>query len=136
MSRIIGIDYGTKRCGISVTDPLQLIVTGLVTVDTDLLLSYLEGYVQNNPVEKIVFGLPTHADGTFTYLKTDIDRFITELKKKLPEMEFDFQAEYFTSVEAKQIIFQSGIKKKKRRDKALVDKVSAVLILQRYLKHI
>lgn len=136
MARIMGIDFGQKRTGISVTDPLQLIVNGLDTVETKFLKDYLTNYLTSEEVEKIVFGLPTHKDGNFTYLKKDIDSMVAELKKAFPAIEIDFIDEAFTSVESKAIIFQSGAKKKKRQDKALVDKVSAVLILQKYLGHI
>jgi putative holliday junction resolvase len=136
MARIIGIDFGQKRTGISATDPLQLIVNGLETVETKSLMDYLTNYLSVEKVEKIVFGLPTHKDGNFTYLKRDIDSMVALLEKSFPTIVIDFIDEAFTSVESKAIIFQSGAKKKKRQDKALVDKISAVLILQKYLGHI
>ena len=136
MARILGIDYGKKRTGIAVTDPLQIIVSGLDTVETKQLIPYLKAYIQSEEVEKIVFGLPTHADGNYTYLKEDIDKTTAEVQKLFPHLSVQFQDEYLTSVEAKRAIFQSGAKKKKRRDKQLVDKVSAILILQRFLGHI
>lgn len=136
MARILSIDYGSKRCGIAVTDPLQIAVHGLETVEEKKLINYLEEYINKEPVDKIVFGLPTHADGSETYLKEKIDNCIITIKKKLPNIEVDFQDEYLSSSEAKDIIRLSGKNKKARRDKKLVDKVSAILILQRYLKHI
>ena len=136
MARILGIDYGKKRTGIAVTDPLQIIVSGLDTVETKQLIPYLKEYIQSEEVEKIVFGLPTHADGNYTYLKEDIDKTTAEVQKLFPQLSVQFQDEYLTSVEAKRAILQSGAKKKKRRDKQLVDKVSAILILQRFLGHI
>lgn len=136
MARILGIDYGVKRCGISVTDPFQIIVTALTTVETSDLLSYLKKYFNEEKVEKVVVGLPVHKDGNFTYLKEHIDAFVVELHKNWPHILVDFGDEQFSSALAKQIIFDSGAKKKTRQDKALVDKVSAVVILQRYLKHI
>ena len=136
MARIIGIDFGGKRCGISVTDPLKIIVTGLDTVETPQLLTYLEKYLSIEPVEKIVVGLPVHKDGNFTYLKKDIDVFVQKFKEMYPAIEVDFADEQFSSSHAKQIIFDSGVKKEKRKDKALIDRVSAVVILQRYLGHI
>ncbi len=136
MARIIGIDFGLKRTGISVTDPFQIIVTALETVETKDLIDFLKNYLDKENVEKIVIGLPVHKDGNFTYLKVDIDRFATSISKLWPTILIDFENESFTSVQAKQIILDSGVKKKKRQDKGLVDRVSAVIILQRYLKHI
>lgn len=136
MARIIGIDFGGKRCGISVTDPYKIIVSGLDTVETSQLLTYLDKYLSTEPVEKIVVGLPVHKDGNFTYLKKDIDIFVKQFKDKYPLIEVDFGDEQFSSSHAKQIIFDSGVKKEKRKDKSLIDRVSAVVILQRYLGHI
>lgn len=136
MARILGIDYGVKRSGLSVTDPLQIIVTALDAVDTIQLMLYLETYIHRESVEKVVVGLPIHKDGNFTYLKKDIDVFVNAFKLKFPHIEVDFADEQYSSVHAKQIILDSGIKKQKRKDKSLIDKVSAVVILQRYLNHI
>jgi len=136
VARILSIDYGLKRCGIAVTDPLQIAVHGLDTVEEKRLVDFLTDYTKDKEVEKIVFGLPTHADGKETYLKEKIDICIIAIKKKLPNIKIDFQDEYLSSFEAKEIIRLSGKKKKARRDKSLVDKVSAIIILQRYLKHI
>ncbi len=136
MARIIGVDYGKKRTGLAVTDSLQIIVSALDTVETPKLMDYFETYISKEAVEKIVIGLPVHADGNFTDLKGDIDCFATCIKRKFPHIEIDFADEQFSSVYAKQIILESGIKKKKRQDKSLIDKISAVVILQRYLKHI
>jgi len=136
MGRILGLDYGLKRCGLCVTDPLQIIVTSLETVETSKLQSFFERYFAVNQVDKIVIGLPTHKDGNFTHIKPNIDLLVKELNIRYPNILIDFQDESFSSVDAKNIILQSGVKKKKRQDKALVDKVSAIVILQRYLKHI
>jgi len=136
MARILSIDYGRKRCGIAATDPLQIIVTAIDTIDTHNLFDYLVQYMSDEEVEKIVFGKPTHADGNETFLMEDIRLFIKKLLKITPDLETDFQDESFTSIEAKHIIMLSGAKKKKRQDKALVDKISAVIILQKYLNHI
>jgi putative holliday junction resolvase len=136
MARIIGIDFGGKRCGISVTDPYKIIVSGLDTVETSQLMTYLDKYLNTEPVEKIVVGLPVHKDGNFTYLKKDIDVFVKQFKEKYPSIDVDFGDEQFSSSHAKQIIFDSGVKKEKRKDKSLIDRVSAVVILQRYLGHI
>lgn len=136
MARILAVDYGAKRCGLAVTDPLQIIVNGLETVPTENLLGYLQTYLANNPVEKLVVGLPVHRDGNYTYLKGTIDAFVRKFKESWPLVSVDFADEQFSSVRAREAILQSGAKKSQRQDKALVDKISAVIILQRYLNHI
>ncbi|MFT4533891.1 MAG: putative Holliday junction resolvase [Saprospiraceae bacterium] len=136
MARILGIDYGTKKCGVSATDAMQIIVSSVGTIPTSELFLYLKNYTEGEEVEKIVFGKPTHKDGASTYLQEHIDVFVKHLSKEIPNVIIDYQDERMTSVEAKNIILLSGIKKSKRRDKTLVDKISAVLILQKYLGHI
>lgn len=136
MARILAVDYGAKRCGLAVTDPLQIIVNGLETVPTDQLAGFLQQYLSENQVEKLVVGLPVHSDGNFTYLKASIDAFVSTFIKNWPGIKVDFADEQFSSVRAREAILMSGAKKSKRQDKALVDKISAVIILQRYLKHI
>lgn len=135
MKRLLGIDYGAKRCGIAATDPLQILVSGVATVDTDNLVPFLKDYIADEPVEKVVIGMPTHRDGNTTYLYDAIKKLESVIQNDL-KLPVDFEDESFSSSEAKGIIRQMGISKKKRRDKTLVDKVSAVLILQRYLGHI
>ncbi len=136
MARIVCIDYGSKRCGIAATDPFQIIVSAVDTVETKNLLQFLDDYFKKENVEKLVIGLPMHKDGNFTNLKPEIDAFVNLFKQKFEAIGVDFADEQFSSVHAKQIIIDIGIKKEKRKDKALVDKISAVVILQRYLKHI
>lgn len=136
MARIVGIDYGKKRTGIAATDPLQIIVSPIGTIDTKEFIDYILNYCKTEEVEKIVFGLPEHKDGTPTYLQKDILAASKKIKTTLPDVEIDFADESFSSADAKSIILNSGVRKKKRRDKSLVDKVSAVVILQRYLGHI
>ena len=133
--RIIGIDYGKARTGISVTDPMQIIVTGLNTIDTRDFDEFLKRYVETEHVVKVVFGKPLHKDGNPTYLWEEILKKVDNIKKIHPNIAIDFEDESLTSVEAKTILFQSK-SKKNRRDKSLVDKVSAILILQKYLGHI
>ncbi len=135
MARILGIDYGTKRVGISATDPLQIIVNGLTTVPTSEIFEFLENYMEEEEVECIVVGEPMHEDGSPAQIAHLVVGFIRKIKKLYPDIKVDTQDERYTSREAKEIILQSGIKKKKRRDKGLVDEVSAVLILQDYLGH-
>lgn len=136
MPRILGIDYGQKRSGIAVTDPLQIIVNGLLTVDTSELFEFLKSYLQKEQVEKIVLGLPRHKDGNDTYLTQEIRNFGEKLRGLSLDLNIDFHDESFTSHTAKSFLVQSGMKKSKRRDKAELDKMSAVVILQEYLKHI
>lgn len=136
MARIVGIDYGTKKTGISATDNLQIIVSAIDTVPTGELLTFLQKYMTEEEVEKIVFGKPTHKDGNPTYLQDHIEAFVSKLSNLYPDLPIDYQDERMTSIEAKSIILQSGIRKSKRKDKTLVDKISAVLILQKYLRHI
>ena len=135
MARILGIDYGTKRVGIATTAPLQIIVNGLTTVPTSEIFDFLQKYIAEEEVECIVVGDPMHEDGSPAQIAHLVVGFIRKIKKLFPEIKVDTQDERFTSQEAKQIILQSGAKKKKRRDKGFVDEVSAVLILQDYLGH-
>lgn len=136
MARILAIDYGTKRTGLAVTDPLQIIASGLETIPTREVFDYLSDYVRAEEVEKIVVGAPLHLDGTPAQIAHLVIGFVRQLSKLFPDIEIVTHDERFTSVEAKRIILQSGVKKKKRRDKSLVDKISAVLILQDYLQHL
>lgn len=136
MARIVCIDYGIKRCGIAATDPFQIIVSAVDTIETAKLMDFLDNYLANESVEKLVVGLPVHKDGNFTGLKTNIDDFVQKFKTKFAHIPVDFADEQFSSVHAKKIILDIGIKKERRKDKALIDKISAVIILQRYLKHI
>lgn len=132
----MGIDYGMKNTGLAVTDPDQIIVSPLKTVNTNSLMNFLTHYLKEEEVEKVVFGYPTHKDGNPTYVVGLINNFKEKLLKSFPDLEIDFQDENFTSVMAQDIIIRSGLSKKQRQDKTRLDKISAVLILQRYLKHI
>jgi putative holliday junction resolvase len=134
MPRILAIDYGTKRVGIAVTDPLQIIASGLTTVLTPELMDFLKKYCFTEEVERFVVGLPLYPDGNPAQIAQQVDDFVELLKKQFPEIPVSRQDERYTSNDAKQIILQSGIKKQKRRDKALVDKVAAALILEQYMQ--
>ncbi len=134
--RIMGIDYGSKRVGIAVTDPMQIIVSGLNTVENESLQSFLAEYLKNEPVVKIVFGKPVHKDGEPTILWKDIQKWVSWLEKSYPSINIDFADESFTSYDAKMLMVASNVKKKARKDKKNIDKLSAVLILQKYLGHI
>jgi RNAse H domain protein, YqgF family len=131
--RILAIDYGTKRCGIAVTDELKLIASALATVETTELLDFLQQYCQAEPVERIIVGLPKQVSGELSESETAIATFIEKLQEKLPEMPVSRYDERFTSKIASHILVESGTKKKKRQDKALLDRISATLILQDYL---
>ena len=135
MARILAIDYGTKRVGLAVTDPLQIIANGLKTVATSEIFEYLKNYIEQEEVETIVVGDPMHLDGNPAQIAPQVNKFISKVEKLFPDIKIEKQDERFTSEDAKKIILQSGVKKKKRRDKALVDKIAAVLILQDYLNH-
>ncbi len=134
MARILSIDYGTIKTGLAVTDPLQLIVSGLDTIPTKELFDFLKAYCTRELVEKIVIGYPTHPDGEPAQLVPHVEKLSMQLKKQFSSIEVVFHYESLTSKQAREIILITH-KKKKRRDKKLVDKVSAILILQDYLKH-
>lgn len=121
------------RTGIAVTDELQLIASGLTTVDTKDLLKFLEDYIKKESVERFVVGLPKQMDNTASESEALIQDFLKQLSAKFPAMPVERQDERFTSKMAFQSMLDSGMKKKKRRDKALVDEISATLILQAYL---
>lgn len=133
MARIMGIDYGVKRVGIAVTDPLQIIPNAIETVRKIDLFDYLEAYFKKEDVEAIVVGEPTQRDGSPSAIESEIKGFIKNFKKKYPQIQVHRQDERFTSQIAQQSIIDSGVKKKDRRDKALVDKVAACLILEGFM---
>jgi len=133
MGRILAIDYGTKRTGIAVTDELQLIASGLTTVETPKLLLFLKDYFENEKVEKVLIGEPKQKDGTASDVEAYILKFITKLEKMAPEMPLLRVDERYTSKMAFQTMIDSGLKKKQRRNKALIDEISATIILQEYL---
>lgn len=136
MARILGIDYGTKRTGLAATDPLQIIVSGVDTIPTAEIFDYLKTYLKTEEVEKIVIGEPFYPDGNPAQIHHLVVGFSRKLQKFYPHIEIALHDERFTSEAAKAVIFNSGAKQKKRRNKGLVDKISAVLILQDYLGHI
>jgi len=133
MGRVLALDFGLKRTGIAVTDPLKIIASGLTTVPTAEVMAFLEKYCSEEEVECFVVGLPLHPDGNPAQIAGQVDLFAEQLRKKFPEHPVFRQDERYTSNDAKRIILQSGAKKQKRRDKALVDKVAAALILEQYM---
>lgn len=136
MSRILAIDYGQKRTGIAVTDTLQMIANGLATVETKELEKFIVGYVANEDVSTIVVGKPTQMNGENSENMKRIEPFFNRLKRLFPDKEITYYDERFTSVLAHQAMLQSGIGKKARQNKALVDKISATIILKDYLQSI
>ena len=134
MSRILAIDYGRKRTGLAVSDTMQIIANGLTTVPTHELLDFIAGYVQKEPVERIIIGLPKQMNNEVSENMKYIEPFVRLLKKKIPEMPGEFVDERFTSVLAHRTMLEAGLKKKDRQNKALVDEISATIILQTYLE--
>lgn len=134
MGRVLAIDYGVRRTGLAVTDPLQIIPGGLTTVETPQLLSYLKGYLSKENVERFVVGLPRQTNGRDSDNLPRVRAFVEQLKKAFPLVPVDMWDERYTSVMAHQAILQSGIGKMARRNKALVDEVSATIILQGWME--
>ena len=134
MARLLAIDYGKKRTGLAVTDELQLIAGGLTTVATATLVDYLLDYVKREPVERIIVGLPKQMNNTPSENMCRIEPFVNRLRKLLPNIPVEYHDERFTSVLAHQAILASGIGKMARRNKELVDEVSATIILQSYME--
>lgn len=134
MSRILAIDYGRKRTGIAVSDPLQIIANGLTTVPTHELFDFVMDYVKREPVERILVGLPKQMNNQPSENMKNITPFVNRLKKALPNMPIEYVDERFTSVLAHQAMLDGGLKKKDRQNKALVDEISATIILQSYLE--
>ena len=135
MGRILSIDYGKKRTGIAVTDPLQLIAGGLATVSTLELYDFLRSYTAKEEVEKIVIGDPKQADGSASENKARVEQFVNRWKKEFPQIPIEYYDERFTSVLAHRAMLDGGLKKKDRQDKALVDEISATIILQDYMSY-
>ena len=136
MSRILAIDYGQKRTGIAVTDTLQMIANGLATIETKELEKFIVDYVAKEDVSTIVMGKPTQMNGENSENMKRIEPFFNRLKKLFPDKEIVYYDERFTSVLAHQAMLQSGISKKARQDKALVDKISATIILEDYMQSV
>ncbi len=133
LGRFLALDYGKKRTGIAVTDELKLIASGLTTVPTHELFTFLTEYLKNETVDQIIVGEPKQMDNTPSETEALIAPFLKRLSLKFPEIPVDRQDERFTSKMAFRTMIDSGLKKKQRRNKALVDEISATLILQDYL---
>jgi len=134
LARIIGIDYGSKRVGLATTDPLKIIATGLTTVETPGLFPFLSNYILSNEVECFVVGYPVNMDNTPGKFTGEVDKFIDKLKITFPGIAVEHIDERLTSKMAFQTMIDSGIGKMKRRNKSLIDKISATIILQSYLE--
>lgn len=134
MGRILSVDYGKKRTGLAVTDPLQIIANGLTTVSTPLLWEYIEDYVKREQVERIVIGKPIQPNGRPSENLQRVENFFNRWRNRHPEVPIEYYDERFTSVLAHQTMLDAGLSKKARQDKALVDEISATIILQDYLK--
>ena len=134
MGRILAIDYGRKRTGIAVTDTLQIIANGLTTVPTPQLLAFLADYLAKESVDRVVVGLPKQMNNEVSDNMTNITPFVNRFKKLYPAIPLEFVDERFSSVLAHRAMIDGGLKKKDRQNKALVDEISATIILQSYLE--
>jgi putative Holliday junction resolvase len=135
MSRILALDYGLKRTGIAVTDPFQIIATGLTTIESKLLIPFLKDYFLREPVELMLVGEPKNLDDSDTHATALVVQCVKELVKNFPSIPVKLVDERYTSKMAVRSMIQSGMKKKDRRNKALVDEIAATIMLQEYLQH-
>ena len=133
MERLIGIDYGRKRTGLAVSDPLRIFASPLETVPAAKIIDYLQKYAQNETIIRFVVGYPMNLNGAPSEAARDVDAFLNLLRKKFPDIPVSLEDERFTSVLAHRAMIDGGMKKSDRRDKASVDKISAAIILQSYL---
>lgn len=134
MARILSIDYGGKRTGIAITDPLQIIATGLTTIDTKDFIKFLKDYFSKEQVEKIIIGMPVNMDDTPTHATPLVHAAIKQLQKHFPTIPVETVDERYTSKMAKDAMLEMGLKKKQRRDKKLVDEIAATIMLQEYME--
>jgi putative Holliday junction resolvase len=134
VSRILAIDYGLKRTGLAVTDPLQIIATGLTTIESKELIPFLKKYFIKEPVELILIGEPKNWDNTDTHATPLVEKCIKDLQKNFPAIPVKKVDERYTSKMAKQAMIEMGMKKMERRNKALVDEIAATMMLQEYLR--
>ena len=134
MARILALDYGKARTGLAVTDPLQLIANGLTTVETPCLEAFIVEYLKKEEVERIVIGHPVQNSGEDSENMRRITPFVNRLRKILPDIPVEYVDERFTSVLAHRAMIDGGLKKKARQNKALVDEISATIILQSYME--
>lgn len=135
MGRILSIDYGGKRTGLAVTDPLKIIATGLCTIETPKLISFFKDYFSKEQVELVIIGMPVNWDDSDTHATPLVQKFIKEFQKHFPSVPIKEVDERFTSKLASQAMLQMGLKKKQRQNKAMLDEIAATIILQEYLQH-
>jgi len=133
MDRLVGIDYGRKRVGVAVSDPLRIFASALETVPSAKIIEFLQKYAENETIERFVVGYPMNLDNTPSEAAKDVDAFLNLLRKKFPDTPVTLEDERFTSVLAHRAMIDGGMKKSERRDKTSVDKISAAIILQSYL---
>ncbi|HEX6430004.1 MAG TPA: Holliday junction resolvase RuvX [Niastella sp.] len=136
MARILSIDYGLKRTGLAVTDPLQIIATGLTTVESPKLIPFLKDYFTKEPVELIIMGEPKNWDESDTHATPLVKKAVEKLKKEFPAIPIKMVDERYTSKLASQAMVEMGMKKMQRRNKALIDEIAATIMLQEYLRSI
>ncbi len=136
MGRIMAIDYGMKRVGLAVTDPLKIIARGLTTVENQKLLEFIVNYAKEEEIEAFVIGEPVNWDGTLSHIEGNIVQFIQQLTKAFPNTPIHRQDEWSTSKMAAKTLYDSGLRKKARQNKALIDEVSATIILQSFMERI
>ena len=134
MGRILAIDYGGKRTGIAVTDPLRIIASALTTIETHKLLPFLKDYFSKEPVDEIIIGMPVNWDDTATHATPLVKAFIKSFKKAFPNMPITEVDERYTSKMASRAMVDMGMKKKQRQDKGMVDQIAATIMLQEYLE--
>ena len=134
MAKLIALDYGAKRTGIAVTDELQIIASGLCTVETSKLIDFLDEYVLKNKVESLVLGYPTRLDGTDTHNTKPVEALAEKLTKRYPSIAVHLEDEQFTSKMARESMLQMGMKKKNRQKKEILDEISAVFILRNFME--
>lgn len=135
MGRILFIDYGGKRTGLAVTDPLKMIATGLCTVEKPKLLAFLKDYFSKEQVELVIIGMPVNWDDTATHATPLVQKFIKDFQKNFASIPIKEVDERFTSKLASQAMLQMGLKKKQRQNKAMIDEIAATIMLQEYLQH-
>jgi putative Holliday junction resolvase len=133
MGRILSIDYGKKRTGLAVTDPLQIIATGLTTLETQKLMPFLKEYIPKEGVEQVIIGMPTNMDDSDTHATPLVRKFIEQFKKAFPALPITEVDERFTSKMASKAMIEMGLKKKQRQNKALVDEIAATIMLQEFM---
>jgi len=135
LGRILSIDYGGKRTGLAVTDPLKIIATGLCTVETPKLKAFLKDYFSKEQVEQVIIGMPVNWNDSATHATPLVQKFIKDFQKNFPSIPIQEVDERFTSKLASQAMLQMGLNKKQRQNKSMLDEIAATIILQEYLQH-